>query len=79
MARLTPLRTKPASSAARVLDDWYVAARSDELRRAPLARTLLGLLIALYRGEDGVAGALLDRCPHRNVPLSAGRVEDVVL
>ncbi|HJK90684.1 MAG TPA: aromatic ring-hydroxylating dioxygenase subunit alpha [Polyangiaceae bacterium LLY-WYZ-15_(1-7)] len=75
MARLTPLRTKPASSAARVLDDWYVAARSDELRRAPLARTLLGLPIALYRGEDGVAGALLDRCPHRNVPLSAGRVE----
>lgn len=30
----------------------------------------------LFRGKDLVPVALLDRCPHRNVPLSMGRVRD---
>jgi phenylpropionate dioxygenase-like ring-hydroxylating dioxygenase large terminal subunit len=58
---------------------WYVACLSRELRRAPLARTVLGTPLALYRGEDGQAVALADRCPHRNVPLSLGRVRHGLL
>ena len=53
---------------------WYMAAWSDTLRTAPLARTLLGEPIVLYRCEDGTAVALTDRCPHRFAPLSAGEV-----
>jgi vanillate O-demethylase monooxygenase subunit len=54
---------------------WYQAGWSDELGSGqPLARTLLDEPILLYRTGDGVA-ALLDRCPHRFAPLSAGRVE----
>jgi phenylpropionate dioxygenase-like ring-hydroxylating dioxygenase large terminal subunit len=30
----------------------------------------------VFRTRDGGVGAQLDRCPHRNVPLSAGRVQD---
>ncbi len=30
----------------------------------------------LFRGRSGAPAALLDRCPHRNVPLSLGRVDD---
>jgi phenylpropionate dioxygenase-like ring-hydroxylating dioxygenase large terminal subunit len=30
--------------------------------------------LVLFRDGSGRAGALLDRCPHRNVPLSLGRV-----
>jgi phenylpropionate dioxygenase-like ring-hydroxylating dioxygenase large terminal subunit len=41
-----------------------------------LARTLLGTPIVLFRGPEGTPGALLDRCAHRNAPLSAGRVVD---
>lgn len=59
----------------RILDDWYVLARSTELGREPLARELHGRSIVLFRDGAGRAAALLDRCPHRNVPLSAGRVE----
>lgn len=33
----------------------------------------------LFRSSGGVPGALLDRCPHRNVPLSFGRVADGLL
>lgn len=52
---------------------WYVACRSRELGRRPLARTLLGTPIVVFRGERGRPAALLDRCAHRNLPLSAGR------
>lgn len=54
---------------------WYVACLSSQLRsRRPLARTVLGTPLALFRDGAGRAGAVLDRCPHRNVPLSFGRV-----
>jgi vanillate monooxygenase len=54
---------------------WYVAACSSELGEAPLARTLLGQPVLLYRSESGKAVALEDRCCHRNLPLSQGRRE----
>jgi phenylpropionate dioxygenase-like ring-hydroxylating dioxygenase large terminal subunit len=53
---------------------WYVLATSSELRGKPLARSLHGVPLVLFRGTDGKAGALLDRCPHRNIPLSGGRI-----
>lgn len=53
--------------------NWFVACRSAVLRDRPLARTVLGLPLVLYRSA-GVAVALVDRCPHRNAALSAGRV-----
>jgi phenylpropionate dioxygenase-like ring-hydroxylating dioxygenase large terminal subunit len=60
----------------RVVDAWYVACRSEELgRRRPLAGQVLGVPVALWRTTSGAPAAVLDRCPHRNVPLSLGRVE----
>jgi phenylpropionate dioxygenase-like ring-hydroxylating dioxygenase large terminal subunit len=73
-AKLVPPETKGRLSIARVTSGWYVACFSEELRRAPIARTILGIPIVLFRTERGEPGALLDRCPHRNVPLSLGTV-----
>jgi phenylpropionate dioxygenase-like ring-hydroxylating dioxygenase large terminal subunit len=54
---------------------WYVACLSDDLRgKRPVARTVLGVRMALFRDEDGRAAAVVDRCPHRNTPLSIGKV-----
>ncbi len=53
---------------------WYVACASGELRRAPIARTISGQPLVLFRTPSGEPAALRDRCPHRNLPLSAGRV-----
>ena len=53
---------------------WYVSCRSRELRGRPIARTLCGNPLVVFRDESGTPGALLDRCAHRNLPLSAGRV-----
>jgi phenylpropionate dioxygenase-like ring-hydroxylating dioxygenase large terminal subunit len=44
------------------------------LGAAPLSRTLLGRPVVLFRDAAGRPAALLDRCAHRNVPLSRGRV-----
>jgi phenylpropionate dioxygenase-like ring-hydroxylating dioxygenase large terminal subunit len=53
---------------------WFIASRSGALRARPLATVLQGVPLVLFRGADGRPGALEDRCPHRNAPLSAGRV-----
>jgi len=59
---------------AHVRDDWYPVCRSEDLRARPLAVRLFGTPIVLFRSGGGEPAALLDRCPHRNVPLSLGRV-----
>lgn len=53
---------------------WYIACLSSELRGKPLARSVAGTSLVLFRGESARPAALLDRCPHRNVPLSCGTV-----
>jgi phenylpropionate dioxygenase-like ring-hydroxylating dioxygenase large terminal subunit len=68
--------TRGRVAAARALDHWYVLSMSDALVAGrPLACTLYDTPIVLFRGADGRPIALLDRCPHRNVPLSLGTVE----
>jgi phenylpropionate dioxygenase-like ring-hydroxylating dioxygenase large terminal subunit len=52
---------------------WFVAARADRLGRKPLAVTVLGRPLVLARMDAGIV-AMEDRCPHRQVPLSKGRL-----
>ncbi|NOK16026.1 aromatic ring-hydroxylating oxygenase subunit alpha [Corallococcus carmarthensis] len=63
-------------SVVRLPHSWFILCSSRELGATPLARTLQGTPLVLFRGEGGKPGALMDRCPHRNVPLSLGRVKD---
>ena len=61
---------------ARIPDHWYVACRSKELDDEPLSRAVHGTPLVLFRDGSGTPGALLDRCVHRNAPLSEGKVLD---
>jgi phenylpropionate dioxygenase-like ring-hydroxylating dioxygenase large terminal subunit len=70
---LTPPHTKPHVSVAKLTRYFYVACLGSELGSAPLSRVVAGVPLVLFRSE-GRAAALVDRCPHRNVPLSLGRV-----
>lgn len=58
------------------LDQWYVAGLAWELKDQPLARTLLGHPVVMFRTVDGKVAALEDRCCHRELPLSCGTVEE---
>jgi phenylpropionate dioxygenase-like ring-hydroxylating dioxygenase large terminal subunit len=60
-------------SIARITRAWYIACASCELGEQPIARVILGTPLVLFRGADGKPAALLDRCAHRNAPLSLGR------
>jgi vanillate O-demethylase monooxygenase subunit len=51
---------------------WYVAAWDYEVDRAPLARTICGVPVMLYRKLDRSVVAMRDACPHRMLPLSMG-------
>ena len=53
---------------------WYVAAWSAEISEKPLARTILSEALVLFRTPDGRAHALQDRCAHRRMPLSNGKL-----
>ena len=51
---------------------WYVAAWDCEVGPEPIARTICGEPIVLYRKLAGDVVAMRDACPHRLLPLSFG-------
>ncbi|HWF63504.1 MAG TPA: aromatic ring-hydroxylating dioxygenase subunit alpha [Rhizomicrobium sp.] len=54
---------------------WYVAALASSLKPGQMRREmLLGEPVLLGRMRDGEAFAMRDICPHRGVPLSAGKI-----
>ncbi|AXK83139.1 aromatic ring-hydroxylating dioxygenase subunit alpha [Pseudolabrys taiwanensis] len=55
---------------------WYVAARTEEVGRGLLRRLILNEPVLLYRTKAGEAVAMEDRCCHRSVPLSIGKLVD---
>ncbi len=54
---------------------WYIACTTAELGQKPIARSVLGVPLVCFRGSQGQPVALLDRCPHRNIPLSSGTLQ----
>jgi len=68
---------EPLSTATdQPLAGWYPVCRVGDLRAGPFGTTLMDTPIAVFRDRSGGCHALEDRCPHRNLPLSFGRVTD---
>lgn len=57
-----------------VKNTWYAAALSKEVNREPFPRTIVNEKIVMYRTLTDQIVALEDRCAHRQVPLSRGRL-----
>lgn len=54
---------------------WHLVARSKEIKgNQPFSTSLLGTPLVLFRGKEGRLQCLHDLCPHRNAPLSLGKV-----
>ena len=60
-------------------DCWYAVASDVEVTNGVLSRRLLGEDLVLYKDASGNVIAAPDRCPHREAPLSAGKVNDGIL
>ncbi|MEM8778693.1 MAG: aromatic ring-hydroxylating dioxygenase subunit alpha [Cyanobacteria bacterium P01_G01_bin.49] len=61
------------------LNYWYAVARSVEVTTKPLGINLWYRSIVVYRDSLGKVHALEDRCPHRQVKLSDGKVVENAL
>lgn len=70
------ISTQVFNNPERVIEGWYWAMRSDEIKRGR-ARPLsfLGRELVVYRGEDGRVRALDAYCPHMGAHLAEGLVE----
>jgi phenylpropionate dioxygenase-like ring-hydroxylating dioxygenase large terminal subunit len=53
---------------------WYAAAFDHEVTQKPFPLVILNEPLVFFRRQDGSLAALRDRCAHRMVPLSLGRV-----
>jgi phenylpropionate dioxygenase-like ring-hydroxylating dioxygenase large terminal subunit len=54
---------------------WYAVGFPDEFGRELRGQTFLGEPVVLFRTEAGELVALEDRCAHRRLPLSVGRLK----
>ena len=57
---------------------WQAVALCRDIKQRPVRILFDGAPVVLFRTGSGLA-ALVDRCPHRLVPLSGGRVKDGLL
>jgi len=57
-------------------NQWYVVLESAQVKQKPLGVTRLGEKMVFWRDETGQVACLRDRCPHRGVQLSKGKVVD---
>ncbi len=55
---------------------WWPVAHGHEILQHPVAFQLGNQKLALYRDLSGAARAVEDRCPHRRLPLSMGRLTE---
>lgn len=61
-------------------DCWYVVEYDSAIKKGEIKEIVFwGASIAVYRGEDGQLAAVQNRCPHRQLKLSKGVVQDCKL
>lgn len=57
-------------------DRWYAVEYDKAIKNGEVREiTFWNQSIAVFRGEDGILGAVQNRCPHRHLKLSHGAVE----
>ena len=55
--------------------DWFIVCAEQELGDAPLKAMVWDTPLVVFRTSAGDVAVFEDRCPHRNVPLSKGVIE----
>jgi phenylpropionate dioxygenase-like ring-hydroxylating dioxygenase large terminal subunit len=60
-----------------ILNQWYVILCSKEIRKNQVIGTRrLGENLVVWRDSQGTPGAARDKCPHRGIKLSLGKIKD---
>ncbi len=70
------MKTTVFNNAEKIIEGWYWAIRSAELKRGRArALSFLGRELVLYRGQDSRVCAMDAYCPHMGAHLAEGKVE----
>lgn len=64
------------SDAGDLVKSWYAVGKSKKFGKKPTKVRIFDIDIVCWRKDNGEVAAILDRCNHRNVPLSEGRIVD---
>ncbi len=59
-----------------IRNQWYVVLETNEVGNHPVGVTRLGEKMVFWRDQAGTVRAAVDRCPHRGVALSVGKMKD---
>ena len=59
-----------------IRNQWYVVLESNEVKQHPVGVTRLGEKLVFWRDPAGTMHAAVDRCPHRGVALSIGKLHN---
>ena len=54
---------------------WYLFGASDEVKRGPVSKTMLGRQLVAFRGASGALAVMDAHCSHMGADLGCGRVE----
>ncbi len=66
-----------ASSLDKIKYDWFLLCKSKNIKVNEIkSYKIFNTPIVLFRKKNGICHALIDRCAHRNVPLSKGTLID---
>ncbi|WMN12318.1 aromatic ring-hydroxylating dioxygenase subunit alpha [Marivirga salinae] len=67
--------SKMYESSGELVNHWYAAGQSKAIKKTkPQLVTIFEKPLVIWRLKDGSLSVMLDRCNHRNAPLSKGRV-----
>lgn len=58
-----------------MINNWYIAFESKKLKNKPIDCKILDTPLVIFRNKNEIS-ALLNRCPHRNVHLSKGKIKN---
>jgi nitrite reductase/ring-hydroxylating ferredoxin subunit len=75
-ARPSSAADEPPLSPFGLVAGWWPVAHSEEVRQHPAGFRLGTRALAVYRDLTGAVRAVEDRCPHRRLPLSMGRLTE---
>jgi phenylpropionate dioxygenase-like ring-hydroxylating dioxygenase large terminal subunit len=59
-----------------IKEQWYVVLESREVGDKPIGVTRMGEKLVFWRDQEGSVCCAVDRCPHRGVQLSLGKIQD---
>lgn len=58
-----------------IRNQWFVVLEAKEVRQKPVGVIRMGEKLVFWRNERGEVSCAVDRCPHRGVQLSLGKLE----